>query len=428
MMKYAILIIVALVIIGVGLYMFFRKREKSDKDMDNNSQLPSVRKDGSISLGLDSEGNELTIQMEMFPAESFEGETSMVEIKDSAVLARIDSLVPGMAQAGVAAANVARASGETVYRAIIPAGSKLTNSKAMEGAVRGFYRSADGIQGHANLVAVNQTASTVANTAAAAMSVASMVVGQYYKTQINAELGEISDGIEKIASFQDNEYKSRVFALVTQVKKIASFQVEILDNDDLRSGEIAHLNELEDECIQLLGQANLMVADFAKKKDLDYEAYEKQLQSAQNWYVYQQTLLDVLYKIADLKYTLHFGNVSRDQCGALLPTYTKQVSDAQGILAGWHEDTVKRLGVDISETKRKRSGLDGAVHWIPGLFDDKHNYRAISERTADMIEVQLAGQESVHRAEKRELYSEDVQIISKDGKLYYLPPTSAVEA
>ncbi len=422
-MKYVVFILLVLAMIGVGLYMFFKKKNTIKSNSIETNKLPVTSQDGVMNLGADSYGNELSIQMEMIPAESFGEGASLVEIKDNTILARIDSLIPGMAQAGVSTANAVRAGGETVYRAIIPAGTKLTNSKAMEGAVRGIYHGADGIQGHANLVAVNQTASTVANTAAAAMSVASMVVGQYYMTQINAELEEISDGIEKISSFQDNEYKSRVFALVTQVKKITSFQVEILENENLRSGEITHLNELEDRCIQLLGQANLMIADFSKKKDINYEAYERELQSAQNWYVYQQTLLDVLYKIADLKYALHFGSVSKEQCGALLPTYTKQVADAESILSGWHEDTVKRLGVDISETKRKRTGFDGVVHWIPGLFDDKHNYCSISERTADMIGVQLAGQEGGRRQQKEELYLEDVQIISKGGKLYYLPPT-----
>ena len=73
----------------------------------------------------------------------------------------------------------------------------------------------------------------VANTATAAMGVASMVVGQYYMTQINAELGAISDGISEIQNFQDNEYRSRVFSLVAHVKKIADFQTEILENNEL---------------------------------------------------------------------------------------------------------------------------------------------------------------------------------------------------
>ena len=96
----------------------------------------------------------------------------------------------------------------------------------MEGAVRGIYHGADGIRGHANLVAVEAQKGTavVANTAVAAMGVASMIVGQYYMTQINAELGVISDGILQIQNFQDNEYRSRVFSLVAHVKRLLIFR------------------------------------------------------------------------------------------------------------------------------------------------------------------------------------------------------------
>lgn len=168
--------------------------------------------------------------MEMLPVEAIEDESRLVEITDSKVLAHVNNLVPGLAQAGNAVNNaeqaVNAANGEVLYRAIIPAGAKLADSKSMEGTVCGIYHGADGIRGHANLMAVEAQKGTavVANTAVAAMDVALMVVGQYYMTQINAELGAISDGISQIQDFQDNEYRSRVFSLVVHVKKIADFQ------------------------------------------------------------------------------------------------------------------------------------------------------------------------------------------------------------
>ena len=66
-----------------------------------------------------------------------------------------------------------------------------------------------------------------------------MVVGQYYMTQINAELGLISESISKVSDFQDNEYRSRVFSLIAHVKTIADFQVEILENNELRLSKIS---------------------------------------------------------------------------------------------------------------------------------------------------------------------------------------------
>ena len=362
----------------------------------------------------------------MLPAEVIKDENALVEITDSKVLAHVNNLVPGLAQAGNAANNAAQAvqaaNGGVLYRAIIPAGAKLTDSKAMEGAVRGFYRGADGIQGHANLVAVETQKGTavVANTVAAAMGVASMVVGQYYMIQINAELGAISNGISEIQNFQNNEYRSRVFSLVAHVKKIADFQTEILENNELRISKINQLDSLEEECTQLLGQANLTLAGFAKKTDLDYDAYEKVVGNAQNWFMYQKSLLDVLYKISDLRYTLHLGAVSREQCIAILPTYTKQVQDTQSRLAAWHEGTIERLKIDTDEARRKRAGIDGVIHFLPGLFDEDFNYRSIEKSTADMIRAQASGENTLY-IDKSELYSEDVQLIAKDGKIYYLP-------
>ena len=257
------------------------------------------------------------------------------------------------------------------------------------------------------------------------MGVASMIVGQYYMTQINAELGVISDGISQIQNFQDNEYRSRVFSLVAHVKKIADFQTEILENDELRLSKIAQLDSLEEECTKLLGQANLTLAGFAKKSGLNYDGYEKALGNAQNWFMYQQSLLEILYKISDLRYTLHLGTVSREQCMALLPTYSKQVSDTQTRLTAWHEGTADRLGIEADESRRKRAGFDGVIHFIPGLFNDNLNFRGIEEKTASMITAQKAGHVCTHKIDKSELYAEDVQLISKDGKIYYLPVSKA---
>lgn len=417
---------IAVIIVAVVLYLKLKKRKDIPSNVIGIINSPAIK--GKELFTGPNTTNESIIPLEMLPAEAIEDESKLVEITDSKVLTRVNNLIPGLAQAGNAVNNAAQAikvaNSEVLYRAVIPTGAKLTNSKAMEGAVRGIYHGADGIQGHANLVAVEaqKGMAVVANTAVAAMGVASMVVGQYYMTQINAKLDAISDGISEIQNFQDNEYRSRVFSLVAHVKKIADFQTEILENNELRISKINQLDSLEEECTQLLGQANLTLAGFAKKTDLDYETYEKVVGNAQNWFMYQKSLLDVLYKISDLRYTLHLGSVSRDQCIAILPTYTKQVQDTQSRLAAWHEGTTERLKIDTDEVRRKRAGFDGVIHFLPGLFDKDFNYRSIEKSTANMIRTQ-ASSENKLSIDKSELYSEDVQLIAKDGKIYYLPGT-----
>lgn len=434
-MEYVVVGICIVVVVLIVALLIYRRKMMSTPEGENKFDQDSgaiIAKQISELSHSDQKIDELIIPMEMLPAEEISDESKLVEITDSKVLAHVNNLVPGLAQASVAGLNAvqaAKAGNEVLYRAIIPAGAKLTNSRATEGAVRGFYQGAGGIQGHADLVAVQAQKGTavVANTAAAAMGVASMVVGQYYMTQINAEIDEISDGISKITDFQDNEFRSRVFSLVAHVKKITDFQVEILDNDELRLSKIAQLDSMEEQCTQLLGQVNLTLADFAKKNNLDYASYEKELKGAQNWYAYQKTLLDVLYKISDLRYTLHMGTVSREQCIALLQTFVKQMEDTQTLLTGWHQTSVERLGIDTQEIRRKRVGIDGVIHFIPGLFNDDLNFRAIDENTVNLIEVQSSVKSTAHLQDTSDLYAEDVQLISKEGKIYYYLPTEKTE-
>lgn len=419
-MKY---ILIGVCLIAVACLIVYFKMNKSYKNKDS-----IMNADGSLVRSKTKEennSNDLVIQMEMLPSEYKIDERQLVEITDSKVLAHVNNLVPGLAQVGNAANNVAQAvqaNSETLYRAILPAGAKLADSKAIEGAVRGFYNGTEGIKGHANWVAVEtQNATTaVANTAAAAMGVASMVVGQYYMTQINAELGEINDGISKISDFQDNEYRSRVFSLIAHVKKISDFQVEILTNDELRLSKITQLDGLEEECTQLLGHANLTIADYAKKSDYEFNDYEKGLKKAHDWYLYQQSLLDILYKISDLRYALHLGNVSREQCSALLPIYSNQVAETQDRLTAWHKKNKENLDIDIDGMRRRRDGFDKMIHFIPGLIKDEHNFRELEENTVNMIRNQVSGNSREYQNQS-ELYQEDVQLISKNGKIYYLP-------
>lgn len=415
------------IFIAIGIIIYIKIKKRDTIPSDDLESVSSIVTSGKDELTEIYQENKPIIQMEMLPAEAIDDEAKLVEITDSKVLAYVNNLVPGLAQTANAVNNAAQAvqaaNGEVLYRAVIPAGAKLTNSKAMEGAVRGIYHGADGIKGHADFVAVEAQKGTavVSNTAAAAMGVASMVVGRYYMTQINAELGEISDGISQIQDFQDNEYRSRVFSLVSHIKKIADFQTEILENNELRLSKIAQLDSLEEECTQLLGQANLTLADFVKKTGLDYKAYEEALGNAQNWFMYQESLLDVLYRISDLRYTLYLGAVSRKQCVALLPTYTEQVSDTQERLTAWHNETTRRLGIKIDAIRRKRTGFDSVIHFIPGLFNDDFNFRTIEKKTVRMISAQASGHEFLHDVDVSELYAEDVQLISKDGKIYYIP-------
>ena len=57
---------------------------------------------------------------------------------------------------------------------------------------------------------------------------------------------------------------------------------------------------------------------------------------------------------------------------------------------------------------------------IPALFNDNLHYKSVSESTASMISKQSERQQIVQQDES-DLFAEDVRLVAKDGKLFYLP-------
>ena len=423
-MGYVYIGICVVLIITIYIFIIFKKNGVFIKNQ-------TIEKINNTKSFIKKSSDKLVIKVEKFPIDAIKDENSLIELTDKGILTRVNNLIPGLIQFGNTTNNLMLAAqatkNEVLYRAIIPAGAKLANSATMDGAVRGFINGAKGkIQDHANFIAVdvnNGAVPVATNSVVAAMGVASIIIGQYYMTKINTELKMINNGISQIQSFLDNEYKSKIFSLIAYIKKIIDFQTEILENDELRLSEILQLDRLEEKCTELLGQAHLTLIDLTKRVDLDYKMYEKTLETVNNWFIYQKILMNVMYKISDLRYILHFGAISRKQCNNLLLTYAKQDSEVQDRLKIWHKDIANQLGIDIEKEHRKRSGLKEAIHGIIGLIKNSNNYnfKHIEKRTVNMIKAQMSGHNNDYLISTSELYNEDVQLIAKNGKIYYLP-------
>ena len=417
-MKYIVAVFLILMMVAVVFYIKTRRnKENSVGGETTGFSLTNNKK------------NEMAVRFEEVTALSEVDDSKLVEVKDKNLLARIDSVVPGAAQAvansgAVKAYHDAAESAGQLYKAIIPKGVVLDKSRAMEEAVRGSYRNVPGsIKGNANWVPVdNKAVDSLAKvgTATAVMNVASMVVGQYYMTQINNQLGSINASIDKIADFQETEYKSKVLALVAEMQKVSTFQIETMENNELRNRELLHLRTLEHECAELLGQANLSLQGVCDATNIDYQKYEDKVKEAEKWYQCQQILLKVMNQVAELSYAMNLGAISRKNSYALLEPYAKQANETLNKLSNWHTGVCEKLEIDTEEQRRKRQGIEGFFMGALGIINDDFNYKKVSGTMINRIDQQTSS-EVVQALIDSDLFQEDVNLIAKNGKLYYLP-------
>ena len=407
-MEVIAIIICLVVLAGIGAFFLLRRAKEPEPSASGTSE-PVTEDPGAETQALSFEELSALTDAE---------EAALVEIKDPSLLAKIDNAVSGTLQILGNAAAV----GE--YREAVKAAGKLYRAILPKGTVRGICQGAKGIKTPATLIPVEGNLGSglaAMNVASAGMSASAMVVGMYYMKQVNDQLGQIGGELDRIAAFQDREYQSRVYALVAQVQKCSQFQAEILESEELRKRELDHLKSLEQECAQLLGQANLTLKEYEKKTGLDYAGYEKLVAEAQVWYQVQQILLDVMLEIGELSYALNLGAVSRENCSAMFLPYARQADEALEALKAWHEKTGAALEIDLDENRRRRQGVEGFFMNIPAIFNQKLHYRELPERTASMIAKQSAGQQNTALQHETDRFQKDVCLIVKDGKLYYLP-------
>ena len=181
----------------------------------------------------------MLIKPEFILEDEIKDKSKLIEIKDNKLLEHINQAIPGFVQIGNALNNIVQVNG--MYRVIIPKGAKLSESSNMIGAFRGIFHGSDGIKGHANLISDNNGL-IMANSLTSVMTIASMVVGQYYMAKIDKKLSDINSKLSKISSFQNNEYKAKVLSLVSSVKVISDFKTEIFEKKELLKSQIIKLD------------------------------------------------------------------------------------------------------------------------------------------------------------------------------------------
>ena len=129
-----------------------------------------------------------------------------------------------------------------------------------------------------------------------------------------------------------------------------------------------------------------------------------------------------MYKIADLTYAMNLGIMSRENSLALCIPYTKQAESALIQLNDWHKEYADKYGIDVEESRRKRQGIEGFVmRGIAAVFDEKLNYKKVSSKTISYLEHQSDTSKVAAISGEKDLFHEDVTLIAKEGKLYYLP-------
>lgn len=251
----------------------------------------------------------------------------------------------------------------------------------------------------------------------AGFNAASMVVGQYYMSEINDKLQNIQNNINDIQSDMDSEYQGKLMNIVSKIKEVMDNKIEILNNKFLRDKRYDEISRVESICTTLLGQANTRISKYIAEEK-DYKSYENDIKSIDKWLKRQQILLRLLLEIGNLKYVLSYGNETSISAHSQYNNYIMQTNKLNNSLSEWHNSLIDKFGIISDEYKRKTQFYEFKKNTI-GRINKEWAYNKLNENVVDMINEQLLLEEGKPYLEDKQ--DKCIKILKRDGEYYNLP-------
>lgn len=389
------------------------KRKKNKNDESTSNELLDKNQNEVLDVSKDDE------EMKIEVLDSIDlSNNELVEVTDSSLVTSIRDGVL-LADAAKDVAKVVKKSG-AIYKAIIPAGAKLTNSSEMKGAVRGIYHGADGIKGHANLIDISKQKKAL-TTAASFKAIVIKTVIKICISDINNKLTLTTKGIEYIEAIEEAKLKSEFEQIVSDLRRIIDNQDELLLNDDIRNNEIINLQSLNKDCCRLLGTTNNIIQRYSNNIPKEYKEFVSQINKIDNHIKFQQAGLNLLGYISEMTYVLNLGKLSKKNCNYALSDYIEKSQAINNEQLKWLNKSIDAMKIDLNTGTRGRLGIVGKAAGVANKLIKKDIDKAkVEESTLQSIESNKNICNNTMSIDKKELFDEDISFILKDNKVFYL--------
>ena len=437
MMNEAYIITSIVVVIFLLFFLIFRAIQKKNTSEKNGSTHTALTDEQMINQEQIKPVEEFQplVSVSKLPMNVEVEENLLHEITAPNIMTRLSSLSPAIVNAlgktqTVTTTTTIKMSGE-YYRVSIKKGGELVKSKNMENAYRGFTRGPKGVKEHANLMKVSPTktkkitTNTKMATSATAnvMNVASLIVGQYYMSEVNSKLEGMNKSLSAISDYQKREFKSRVRSLVVNVQAISTFTEEIFEDETIRNNKLIHLQQLQEQTTQLIEQVNLEIEELIQKEtQISYEEYSSIVNKLDGLVFFQKILLRVLQEIGKLTVVFGNGKLSQESSFSLMHTYVEQIAILSDDLAVWQDQYIDNFAIDLDASKRRKQGIEGVVTNITGVIKDDWRYAKLEEGLTVKIKQQMTPDKIEWKSQETDLYQKDLQFLIKDGKTYLWLP------
>lgn len=386
---YIALLLVCLIIICILCYLLLNKNQSKEivtKGKDNNSIIIKEEMPSYFPAIQIIENNDI------IPSNKSLIKNEVVK----STLSKIDNVAPNLSNIARSSKNVTKLlkNGKVLFSASVEDANKMlsaggnkfygTQISKVSGQNKNLFSGQTKFEKETSLTK-DLTKQQLTNVG---MSTASMIVGQYYISEINDKLEDIKNSIGNISDFQDSEYLSKLLHTCSKINEITENQNDILLNDEVRKNAYNDIKDIETKCAELLGQANIQIDKDITDNQLSAKQYFKKVKEIEIWYKRQQLTQELLLKIGDLRFTLANGSEKSTLSHKQFNNYLDTTNRINRQLELWHNNYINKLGIDVNR-HRKKGSLFKVREKTIGLIKEDWNYSKIEDSTIKQISSQI---------------------------------------
>jgi purine-nucleoside phosphorylase len=333
---------------------------------------------------------------------------SLTKVTNSTTLARLDSLIQ-LKDPAMNLANVVKSVNESgeLFRVVLHKGGEL--AQRGNGNFFGFAMEAGKFTEQAELIKqAPELAQTIGNAVNAGMNIASMVVGQYYMSEINDKLKSIDSKLSQISQFQENEKIAELIGIGDEIHTMSSFSSDIFENADRKTARLHQIQNLRQQVNTLNIFANKQFMDTVSNFEVkgDFNEMKKLLSSLEVWNDMRVVSAGFLDEILKLEIIFSAdGSISKDEILAQRSKATDRTTEASAVLEKFSKDYVVKYG----EKWRKKCF---------NKLDENRYHKSVYVPLSNILSNEIVPSAAIENTLKA-IGGPTELIIDEDGEIYY---------
>ncbi|WP_407124648.1 hypothetical protein [Weissella paramesenteroides] len=196
----------------------------------------------------------------------------------------------------------------------------LVKAKGQGNFLRGMFKRDNQFSGHAKIKSADATKAVeqvkgknaaIAKTAGASMQLASVVVGQYYMSEINQKLTVMSDDIHSLRRSQQTSILAQLGTMRESLQILADNQSELLADEKIRNNNLQKIDTIKTNLATINNQALLELAGILDKGVKDEQGFIKSVTDMDYWKQISIISTNVMIFASELELIFAKGSLSR---------------------------------------------------------------------------------------------------------------------